>query len=124
MIMNDVKAEEYPEFENLDEMSESEKIIYLGNIINRYQNVVGIAKQMMQDLIPYATTTSTDEYCVKHRASSTVDNNMLFTSYPEVYEQLYLQGKLVAKASDLKDTEAYDTVVSTKDTAWIEVKKG
>lgn len=115
---------DYSEFENLDEMDQSEQIIYLGNIINRYSEVIAIAKQKMQDLIPYATTTSTNEYTVKHRASLSVDNNMLFTSYPEVYESLYLQGKLVAKASDLKDTEAYDNVVTAKDTAWIEVKKG
>lgn len=115
---------EYSEFENLDAMDKSEQIEYLGNIVNRYSDVIAIAKQKMQNLIPYATAVSSDTYCVKHRASVSVNNDMLFTSFPDVYEQLYLQGKLVAKASDLKDTEAYDTVVSSKDTAWIEVKKG
>lgn len=115
---------EYPEFENLDQMNEGEQIVYLGNMINRYSDVVAIAKEKMKDLMPYATSVQTDEFYIKHRTVSNVDNNMLFTSYPDVYEKLYLQGKLVAKASDLKDTEAYENVVTVKDSAWIEVKKG
>ena len=49
---------------------------------------------------------------------------MLSVAYPDIYKSLFSEGKLVAKIGDLKDIdpEAYDNIVSSKTSTWLELK--
>lgn len=117
---------EYAEFEGLDGMDEREKVIYLLNVINRCNNVVKEAKSILEPMIK-DVQTKPYKYSgieVKSRTSNTIDNTMLSVAYPDIYENLYSEGKLVAKIGDLKDIdpEAYDNIVTTKTSTWLELK--
>ena len=119
---------EYPEFEGIDTMSEEEKAIYLLKIINRYTSVIDEAKTILkEECLPYVEQHNVVDtnLRVKSRTSSVVDNKMLATAFPEVYEQLYIEGKLVAKAQDLKDfsDDVKDNVITISTSKWLEYKE-
>ena len=106
-------------------MSTEEKSIYLLKLVNRYMNVVKEAKIILEEeCLPEIMKCGAIDprLHVKSRTSSTIDNNMLATAYPDEYEQLFKSGKLVAKAQDLKDfdKDLIDNVVTYKKSHWLE----
>lgn len=119
---------EYPEFEGIDAMNEEDKAIYLLKIVNRYTAVIDEAKNILkEECLPYIEqhNVADSNLRVKSRTSSIVDNKMLATAFPEVYEQLYIEGKLVAKAQDLKDfsDDVKENVISISTSKWLEYKE-
>lgn len=109
-------------------MSENEKTVYLLRLVNRYTAVAEIAKKMLIAITP-DVASDPDRFDsairVKSRTTSTVDNNMLAVAYPDAYKRLFDEGKLLAKAVDIKnlgDAEVYENVVSTKKSTWLEYK--
>ncbi len=118
---------QYPEFEGIETMTVEDRAIYLLKLINRYTDVVDSAKQILKDecLEYIEKNNAVDPYLhVKSRTTTTVDNQMLSTAFPEVYERLYREGKLVAKAQDLKDEDddVKSNVLSTSTSKWLEYK--
>lgn len=117
-----------PEFEGIETMSEEDRAIYLLKLINRYTDVIEEAKIILkEDLLPYVESHNVMDanLRVKSRTTTTVDNKMLATAFPEVYEQLFREGKLVAKAQDLKDfdEEVKGNVLSSSTSTWLEYKE-
>lgn len=117
---------DYAEFEGLDEMEEREKAIYLLKLIRRYSDVIKEAKNILEPMVKDVQSKPYDfaGIEVKSRTSTTVDNTMLSVAYPDIYKGLFTEGKLVAKIGDLKDIdpEAYDNIVSSKTSTWLELK--
>lgn len=118
---------QYPEFEGIETMTVEDRAIYLLKLVNRYTDVVESAKQILKDecLEYIEKNNAVDPYLhVKSRTTTTVDNQMLSTAFPEVYERLYKEGKLVAKAQDLKDEDddVKSNVLSTSTSKWLEYK--
>lgn len=118
---------QYPEFEGIETMDGEERAIYLLKLINRYSEVIEEAKTILkEECLPYIEEhNSVDPHLrVKSRTTTTVDNKMLFTAYPDVYEKLYLEGRLVARAQDLKDfdDDVVENVLSTTTSKWLEYK--
>ena len=106
-------------------MNTEEKSIYLLKLVNRYMNVVKEAKLILEEecLPDIMKNGAIDPNLrVKSRTTTCIDNNMLSVSFPEVYQELYRTGKLVAKAQDLKDfdRDVTDSVVSSKKSYWLE----
>ena len=118
----------YPEFEGIDSMSIEEKSIYLLKLVSRYSDVIKEAKIILdEECLPNIEEVGSNDtrLRVKSRTISTVDNNMLITAYPEVYQTLFENGKLFAKAQDLKDfdDDVKENVISTKKSSWLEYEK-
>lgn len=118
----------YPEFEGIENMNEEECAEYLLNIVNRYMNVIKEAKIILEErCMPYIESNGTvnGNVRIKSRVVTNIDNNMLCTAFPEIYDELYRNGKLVAKAQDLNDyrEELMDTVITTKKSSWLELKE-
>lgn len=118
----------YPEFEGIDKMGVEEKAIYLLKLISRYNDVIKDAKIILDEecLKQISGSQCTDPNLrVKSRTTTTVDNNMLRTAYPDAYEKLYYEGKLVAKAQDLKDfdEDLKENVISYSTSSWLEYKE-
>jgi hypothetical protein len=118
----------YPEFEGIESMSTEDKAIYLLKLINRYNDVIAQAKTILDEECIRELSTNqiiNPNLRIKTRTTSTVDNNMLKTAYPDVYEKLYIEGKLVAKAQDLKDCDddLLENVISKSVSSWLEYKE-
>lgn len=118
---------DYPEFDGIEEMSVDDRVVYLLQLRQRYNEVIAQATELLK-----ADTESVERNgCsdprvkLKSRNTTTVDNNMLRVAYPDLYEKLYIDGKLTAKAQDIKgeDNEAYDNVVTVKKSTWLEYKE-
>jgi len=108
-------------------MNYEEKSIYLLKLVNRYNDVIKQAKMILDEecLPAFKNSSSWDSNLrIKTRTTTTVDNKMLATAYPEIYERLYAEGKLVAKAQDLKDEdeEFKSNVLTTTTSTWLEYK--
>lgn len=106
-------------------MCTEEKAIYLLKLVNRYMSVVKEAKLILEEeCLPEIMKTGAidSKLRVKSRTSTTVDNNILATAYPDDYAKLYHECKLVAKAQDLKDCsqELKDNVLNTNKSYWLE----
>ena len=118
---------DYPEFEGISEMGEREKAIYLLSLIRRYNDVVKEAKVLLEPIVEEVENDPMgfSGIEVKSRRTTTVDNTMLSVAYPEIYEELYKEGKLSAKIGDWKgiDSEAYNNIVSTKVSKWLEFEE-
>lgn len=118
---------EYPEFDGIDEMGERDKAVYLLSLIRRYNDVVKEAKALLEPMVDEVENDPVgfSGITVKSRKTTTVDNTMLSVAYPDIYEGLFNEGKLSAKIGDLKgiDPEAYDNIVSTKVSKWLEFEE-
>lgn len=115
----------YPEFEGIETMYPEEKSIYLLKLVSRYSEVIKEAKIILEEeCLPFVESNGSQDskLRIKSRTTSTVDNNMLFTAYPEIYEALYNSGKLVAKAQDIRDLDEdiANNVISIKKSTWLE----
>jgi len=117
----------YSEFEGIEEMETGEKAKYLLGIVNRYTEVIRVAKEMLDtECLPEIESSleSHPGFNVRTRTTSSFDNDMLMVAYSDVYEDLYEKGKLVAKASDLKEygEEVVANLITTKKSKWLEYK--
>lgn len=106
-------------------MPVEERTIYLLKLVNRYMDVIKEAKLILgEECLDYFDKNAPmdSNLRVKSRVVSNVDNTMLATAYPEVYEELFRQGKLVAKAQDLADfdDDVRANVISQRKTSWLE----
>lgn len=118
----------FAEFEGIETMDEEERAIYLLKLINRYNNVIEDAKIILkEECLPFIESHNAIDpnLRIKTRQNSIVDNKMLATAYPDAYEKLYMEGKLVAKAQDLKefDDDLKENVISTSVIKWLEYKE-
>ena len=115
---------DYPEFDGIEGMSVDERVVYLLQLKQRYNEVIAQATELLkQDIDTIEKKGCADTRVkLKSRNTTTVDNNMLRVAYPDLYEKLYIDGKLTAKAQDIKveDSDAYDNVVSVKKSTWLE----
>lgn len=111
---------QYPEFKDLDSMEEAERIEYLLNIINRYDKVVKFAKEYINknELQKVKDNLVAGNFKISSRSNTSIDNNILFISYPEIYSELASKGKLVAKAEDLKGYEL-EGVINQSKSEWL-----
>lgn len=118
----------YPEFERIETMEVEDRAIYLLKLIERYNNVIEQAKTILkEECLPFIEEHNAvdPKLRIKSRTTTTVDNKMLATAYPDAYEKLFVEGKLVAKAQDLKELEDDDlleNVLTTSTTKWLEYK--
>ena len=108
-------------------MGAEERAIYLLKLINRYTEVLEEAKTILrEECLPLIEENNAIDpnLRIKTRTTTTVDNKMLATAYPDAYEKLYIEGKLVAKAQDLKDfdEDLKENVLSYSTSKWLEYK--
>ncbi|MFA5744589.1 MAG: hypothetical protein WC936_07275 [Candidatus Nanoarchaeia archaeon] len=111
---------EFPEFINLDDMEEVERIEYLLNIIKRYDKVVKFAKDYLikNELQRVKDNIVSGNFKISTKTNTSIDNSILFVSYPDIYSKLASEGKLVAKIDDLKELDL-EGVVNTTKSEWL-----
>lgn len=117
----------YSEFEGIDSMEVGEKTRYLLGIVNRYNDVIKIAKEILdKECMPDVEENPFNfpGINIRSRTTSTLDNVMLPIAYSDIYEDLYNKGKLIAKVADIKEygDDAVENLITTRKSTWLEYK--